>query len=976
MFVGRIMKQRFILCSAFIFISAMLSYGQCIGHCTSVTGTITDPSAQVWANAIISANIVPPFGIPLAQLLNNGVPINDPVVTLTANGSGVFNISLDTTTSLAPLGANWKFTICPNASVSNCYTLQIPITGVSEDISSAINAVITPPSVNALQTLSRGYTTTEVNSGQGGLFWNTLNNGIYGCAQYQCNGSGWTPINIVATVTTLGPATGSLPGNIAPLCIVDGTHFATIASCMTYLTAQGLSGGEIWSFVPEEFTYGYFALSNWRGVVWLAANITNNTGNTGQGTPAPTYLTDGPLVLPSNLRLVGLNTQVRQTVPVSGGTIISFSTLFPSVLNAPATPTVTGSTTGGNITCASAPCTYYVQIDNSNNLLGSGNNDNAQATPGHSAVSAETTFTISSNTTTGSASFTPATLQTSSNTLFNGQDIGVYTSLTSGQEVENDNAIDLVCPVVGVVDKDGCNGSSLASIKITNIPVTEGANVNNRMPPCYRASNNDTSSVLVDCSNPLVYFGTGIPGQINGTITPNTFDVQLRSLALYGSPTGNNAPSANEPAIAWLDGNAQDNSGLFDVLITGSFGCSGACGVTAVMMYAGFKSGDSFLEHVHVPSNAGPNTGTMVDLILDGRPGGNGSIRSALDLSINGSGNGGGTPTVPYRILATGAQSNTSIHDIHCETLGDCIFLDNGAGGSFEFSSSTVPLGFASVHTSVTADVTCAYINKEADTHPAWKDDLTGFTLVPGQSLGARFCSKQYGTVDYGFGYGATSFPSAGVTANLLAKQNNTGKAVVAVTTDQNVTGIATVSITNGAAQQADIAIAGQFKCQADNTISVNDLVGVGTTTGGACKDLGSADQTTISPLIQVVGRALTAATAGNLSNILLFGPGHYGQNNSQIYNCSTTSTCSATLLTSPRIFQGSAPLVTGTPSTVTITGFSPIYTSTNSYHCTATDATNAANNLLKVVNTSTSSITITGPNTITDTVNYICVGN
>jgi hypothetical protein len=33
-------------------------------------------------------------------------------------------------------------------------------------------------------------------------------------------------------------------------------------------------------------------------------------------------------------------------------------------------------------------------------------------------------------------------------------------------------------------------------------------------------------------------------------------------------------------------------------------------------------------------------------------------------------------------------------------------------------------------------------------------------------------------------------------------------------------------------------------------------------------------------------------------------------------------------------------------------------------------------NNLLKVVNASSSSITITGPNTTTDTINYICVGN
>ena len=92
---------------------------------------------------------------------------------------------------------------------------------------------------------------------------------------------------------------------------------------------------------------------------------------------------------------------------------------------------------------------------------------------------------------------------------------------------------------------------------------------------------------------------------------------------------------------------------------------------------------------------------------------------------------------------------------------------------------------------------------------------------------------------------------------------------------------------------------------------------------------------------------------------------------------CGTTSTCSATnISTAAKIVSGQAPLVSGTPSTVTITGFSPAFTSTTSYACSVTDMTTATNNLLKVANTSASSITITGPNTLTDTIAYLCVGN
>lgn len=91
---------------------------------------------------------------------------------------------------------------------------------------------------------------------------------------------------------------------------------------------------------------------------------------------------------------------------------------------------------------------------------------------------------------------------------------------------------------------------------------------------------------------------------------------------------------------------------------------------------------------------------------------------------------------------------------------------------------------------------------------------------------------------------------------------------------------------------------------------------------------------------------------------------------------CGTTSTCAATVQTTSQIVQGSAALVSGTPSTVTITGISPAFTSTATYNCTATEVTNPVNNLLSVTKVSGSSITITGPNTLTDVVSYLCAGN
>lgn len=92
--------------------------------------------------------------------------------------------------------------------------------------------------------------------------------------------------------------------------------------------------------------------------------------------------------------------------------------------------------------------------------------------------------------------------------------------------------------------------------------------------------------------------------------------------------------------------------------------------------------------------------------------------------------------------------------------------------------------------------------------------------------------------------------------------------------------------------------------------------------------------------------------------------------------SCGTTTACANTANGSNFMVFGSVALSSGTPSTATITGISPAFTSSATYFCQATEVTNAANNLLKVVNVSGSSFTITGPNTVTDTVNYNCVGN
>jgi hypothetical protein len=130
----------------------------------------------------------------------------------------------------------------------------------------------------------------------------------------------------------------------------------------------------------------------------------------------------------------------------------------------------------------------------------------------------------------------------------------------------------------------------------------------------------------------------------------------------------------------------------------------------------------------------------------------------------------------------------------------------------------------------------------------------------------------------------------------------------------------------------------------------------------------------------------IASTTAGDYGVATLFG--NFTANRAQsfpdatgthsllnVQSCGTNSKCAAKTISLPRIVYGSTSLVAGSPSSVTITSISPAFSSARSYICTATNATTAANGV-KVANLSASSFTITGAIDVTDTINYICVGD
>lgn len=138
---------------------------------------------------------------------------------------------------------------------------------------------------------------------------------------------------------------------------------------------------------------------------------------------------------------------------------------------------------------------------------------------------------------------------------------------------------------------------------------------------------------------------------------------------------------------------------------------------------------------------------------------------------------------------------------------------------------------------------------------------------------------------------------------------------------------------------------------------------------GGGIVNVATGKTLTVNNSITLAGTDATTITFPSVS-VSMIGTG--------AQSCGATATCSATAATSQKVVTGSGTMVTGSPSTFTLTGISPAFASSSSFLCNAVDTTTAANNIgvLTAGYVSGSAVTFTGPNTNTDTFRYSCVGN
>lgn len=156
------MKKLLILCS-FTFLSLFA-----VGQNTNVTATVQDPSGQLFKNGnwIASFRRNPSSGSIQPRYAASQVLINEGPFQGSINGSGVLSVTLADSLLVAPAGGQWTFVLCPNVT-TGCTTVNVVVTGGSQDISGIVNAQIPVIKLSPGGPLGRAYKDSEIQGGPG-----------------------------------------------------------------------------------------------------------------------------------------------------------------------------------------------------------------------------------------------------------------------------------------------------------------------------------------------------------------------------------------------------------------------------------------------------------------------------------------------------------------------------------------------------------------------------------------------------------------------------------------------------------------------------------------------------------------------------------------------------------------------------------------------------------------------------------------
>lgn len=969
--------RRLILGLVFLLAGAVNAFGQS----TTVSGNVTDSGSQAWAGGTFQFQFAPNPQFPTGPYTWTGGTLNK-VISGTLDGSGNYSVSIPSNTAISPQGSKWILQVTPNATSPSFSTPPTTITGGTQTLNATPPAVTTPPTLFA-----RAYADSEITGATlGSQYFNVTTSLVRVC----------TVVTGLVCTTWANVGAGGGGG-------LTGSGTANTIAVWTGATSLGNS----------EIT------DDGAGTVTVSANINLADVNQiifgQQGTIVNTYvagatLTNGELVkfsgtaelvIPATTSdtgdvIVGVTqaiaTSVPSGTPVEVVRIGSASIVIDNAGSCTAQePIINSTTTGGAGHCTASPGTAQV-VGAFFNDPGNANADIYPlvnvASGGLSGLTTNVIPKATSPTTIGNGDLTDngTTVASTVPVTFSGCALGgqsdrsvagttdtilaadrcnrvVYTSAT---------AVAVTLPQAGTTGFDKSffyTTSDGGAGPVTITPTVSTINGNttlvlNEGDACRIGPNSTGASYAADCAPPQLVAGTGI------TLTPAVHSLTIASTGsgISGLTTGvipqagssttivnsspqldNGVSTANALTYAGSVGIAANGFQNKTATAAEQYDQFGRIGIAIPVPYFKPTAATSVIAldlfPTGSPSNFTANTGVAWFDTCDANPDVATNF-NCIRLRTDSSGKAylssvlfGSATIQPLELQENGGAVGIGAQPVAGALLSGSGFVFSGNGAA----STPSALFNGSVFTGGNATTTVAnvYINQGATAPSSWNTNGTEFGINAPSGFTGNFLDFHVN----GPSFYSVSNSGAMTTSGAAAFGGNVSVPAASIF---NWTGRSRLA--SGADGRINLA-------NNANTGFTRLTFGLETTSFPAFTISGTNLGVTLGD-----GSAGGTLTAGNLA---------------AMSTCGATSTCANTaLLSNAKIIIGSAPLVSGTPSAVTISGISPAFTSSTSYKCTVSDQTAVATALFSVTYVSGSSFTITGGTALTDTVGYICAGN
>jgi len=228
------------------------------------------------------------------------------------------------------------------------------------------------------------------------------------------------------------------------------------------------------------------------------------------------------------------------------------------------------------------------------------------------------------------------------------------------------------------------------------------------------------------------------------------------------------------------------------------------------------------------------------------------------------------------------------------------------------------------------------FVGGTADSHmslPSNAVDVTSFVPYTGATknidlgsynlttTGALTVTGSSGHLSTGGGYLSMNRPvdTSGVTQYYTVQTTSTGKVQVSGTGLQGVLGIAQSTVSSGG--NVDVAYAGITQCYFDTATTINHVFTKSTVNAGQCSDTGQTSGSSVASNVPVIGKILSAVTAGNYATVSLIAPGNYGDLTTfDLLGSGTNTTATMTIGAGGTLTYTS----TGVVNASTLTGLAP----------------------------------------------------